>query len=118
MYRECTAVLEPSGCQPAPSLASSGGQARGHDTKEAEMRTHGREGQMGKRFAIVIGVAAAGVMALGAQTAAAAPVHKYDTKLTITHEGHHTHQGVFWHGSVLSDRDRSPVYHRAKAVRK
>ena len=28
---------------------------------------------MGKRFAIVIGVAAAGVMALGAQTAAAAP---------------------------------------------
>ena len=35
MYRECTAVSEASGCQPAPSLDSSGGQARGHDTKEA-----------------------------------------------------------------------------------
>ena len=35
------------------------------------MRAHGRERQMGKRFAIVIGVAAAGVMGLGAQTAAA-----------------------------------------------
>ncbi len=37
-----------------------------------------------KRFAIVIGVAAAGAMALGAQTAAASPdVVKYDTKVTI-----------------------------------
>jgi hypothetical protein len=35
------------------------------------MRADGREGQMGKRFAIVIGAAAAGVMALGAQTALA-----------------------------------------------
>ena len=41
---------------------------------------------MGKRFAIVIGVAT-GVMALGAQTATAAPeVVKYDTRLTITLE--------------------------------
>ena len=40
---------------------------------------------MGKRFVIVIGVAAAGVMALGAQTATAAPdVVKYDTEVTIT----------------------------------
>jgi hypothetical protein len=39
---------------------------------------------MGKRFAIVIGVGAAGVSALGAQMAAAAPnVVKYDTKVTI-----------------------------------
>ena len=39
---------------------------------------------MGKRFAIVIGVAAAGVMALGAQTAAPAQaVVKYDTELTL-----------------------------------
>jgi hypothetical protein len=80
------------------------------------MRAHGREGEMGKRLAIVIGVAAAGVMALGAQTAAAAPdVVKYDTKLTITHEGHHSpHCGepppktsrrpscVLWHGGVES----------------
>ena len=40
---------------------------------------------MRKRFAIVIGVAAAGVMALGAQSAAA--VVKHETKLTITQEG-------------------------------
>ena len=33
------------------------------------MRANGNEGRLGKRFAIVIGVAAAGVMALGAQTA-------------------------------------------------
>jgi hypothetical protein len=45
MYRECTAVLEPFGCQPAPSLASSAGQAGGHDTKEPEIRAHGREGR-------------------------------------------------------------------------
>ena len=43
---------------------------------------------MGKRFAIVIGVAAAGVMALGAQTAAAGPeVVKYNAKVTITGTG-------------------------------
>jgi hypothetical protein len=49
---------------------------------------------MGKRFAIVIGVAAAGVMALGAQTATAAPdVVKYETKLTIT-----TDRGFLYHG--------------------
>ena len=33
------------------------------------MRAHGNEARLGRRFAIVIGVAAAGVMALGAQTA-------------------------------------------------
>jgi hypothetical protein len=44
---------------------------------------------MGKRFAIVIGVAAAGVMALGAQTAAApSDVVKYDTRLTIARMPH------------------------------
>jgi hypothetical protein len=69
------------------------------------MRAH-TEGKdkMGKRFAIVIGVAAAGSMALGAQTATAAPdVVKYDTKLTITHEGHRTNRGVLWHGGVGSE---------------
>ena len=40
--------------------------------------TEGKD-EMGKRFAIVIGVAAVGVMALGAQTAAG--VVKYDTEL-------------------------------------
>jgi hypothetical protein len=50
---------------------------------------------MGKRFAIVIGVAAAGVMALGAQTAAAAAT--YNTRLTIG-EG----RGRTIHGLVSS----------------
>ena len=81
------------------------------------MRAHGNEGRLGGRFAIVIGVAAAGVMALGAQTATAAPeVVKYNTKLTITREGHHSpHCGepppktsrrpscVLWHGWVESE---------------
>ena len=40
---------------------------------------------MGKRFVIVIGVAAAGVMALGAQPAAGHP--KYDTKLSMNADG-------------------------------
>jgi hypothetical protein len=60
--------------------------------------------EMGKRFAVVIGVAAAGVMALGAQTGAASDVVSYGTELTITHEGHRTDRGVLWHGGVRSNR--------------
>jgi hypothetical protein len=75
---------------------------------------HAEEKDRGKRFAIVIGVAAAGVMALGAQTAAAEVV-KYDTELTLTKEG----GGVgLYHGWVKSDRDRNPEYDPAKGVRK
>ena len=50
---------------------------------------------MGKRFAILIGVAATGVMALGAQTAAPAQaVVKYDTKVTL---GLHDHDRfTYW----------------------
>ena len=59
--------------------------------------------EMGKRFAIVIGMAAAGVMALGVQTTAAAPdVVKYDTRQQTT-----TERGFLYHGWVLSDRDRN-----------
>jgi hypothetical protein len=47
-----------------------------------------------KRFALVIGVAAVGVMALGAQTAAAAT---YNTRLTITGPEH-----ALFHGHVTS----------------
>ena len=62
------------------------------------MRAQGNEGRLGRRFAIVIGVAAAGVMALGAQTTVATPdVVKYDTKL-----GGHK-EGVFFHGPVNSE---------------
>ena len=74
------------------------------------MRAHGNEGRLGRRFAIVIGVAAAGVMALGAQTATAEVV-KYRTYLSITHD-----QGGF-HGKVMSDRDRKPGYNPVHASR-
>ncbi len=50
---------------------------------------------MGKRFGIVIGVAAAGVMALGTQTAAAAT---YNTKLTITEARGHLIWGHVYSG--------------------
>jgi hypothetical protein len=74
-------------------LASSGGQTRGHDTKEAHMRAH-TEGkhEMGKRFAVVIGVAAAGVMALGAQTALAGgePVDSTPPDLQLSFSGKET----------------------------
>ncbi len=49
-----------------------------------------------RTITIAIGVAAAGVMALGAQTAAA--VLKYDTRLTITTDG-----GGLYHGWVKSE---------------
>ncbi len=53
---------------------------------------------MRKRFAIVIGVAAAGVMALGAQTATAAPeVVKYNTKLSFNWDRPHDGTALF-HG--------------------
>ena len=48
---------------------------------------------MGKRYAIVIGVATAAVMALGAQPAAAVPT--YGTHLTITAD-----RGPLFHGFV------------------
>jgi hypothetical protein len=53
----------------------------------------------------VIGVAVVGVMALGAQTAAPAQaVVKYDTTLTITHEGCCTERTTLWWGGLQSDR--------------
>ena len=52
--------------------------------------------KMGKRFAILIGMAATGVMALGAQTGAAASegVVSYGTKLTIYKDGAQLHGQV------------------------
>ena len=50
---------------------------------------------MRKRFVIVIGVAAAGVMALGTLTATAAPeVVKYDTKVTLRIHNHE--RFIYW----------------------
>ena len=63
--------------------------------------------EMGRRFAILIGVVAVGAMALGAQTAPA--VVSYGTKLTITHEGHRTDRGVLWHGGLRSGGQRKCV---------
>ena len=79
------------------------------------MRAHGTERRMGKRFAIVIGVAALGVVALGA--AASAGVVKYDTKLTLTKEGGGRLAGLY-HGKVLSDSDHNPGYDPANWVTK
>jgi hypothetical protein len=61
--------------------------------------------EMGKRFAIVIGVASAGVMALGAQTAAPAQaVVKYDTKVTLRLHDHD--RFIYWVQSKGSTCER------------
>jgi len=62
-----------------------------------------------KRFAIVIGVAAAGVMALGAQPATA--VVEYDTELTINKDN-----GLVY-GSVRSDVRKCKVGRRVVLFR-
>ncbi len=64
------------------------------------MRAQGNEGRLGRRFVIVIGVAAAGVIALGAQTAAAPNVVKYDTKVTIAVDSEP--RGRLYYGEVRS----------------
>jgi hypothetical protein len=62
------------------------------------MRATKGKHEIRKRFAMVIGVAAVGVMALGAQTALAAT---YNTKLTITEDqGSRGHALI--HGHVVS----------------
>ncbi len=67
---------------------------------------------MASRFAILIGVAAVGVMALGAQPAAA--VVEYDTHLTITQD-----TCCFIHGSVLSDgASQSPRVRKCEVKRR
>jgi hypothetical protein len=64
---------------------------------------------MGKRFAFVIGVAAAGVMALGAQTASAG-VHKYDTWLTLRlHQSEKFRYWVQSEGGKVCERGRRVV---------
>jgi hypothetical protein len=74
---------------------------------------------MSKRFAIVIGVAAAGVMALGAQTATALPARctvsspcSYGTHLTITAD-----RGPLFHGFVLSGVRKCEVERRVVLFR-
>ena len=49
-------MSEPSGCQPAPSLASSGGQAEATTPRRPEMRAHGNEGRLGRRFLLAAGL--------------------------------------------------------------
>jgi hypothetical protein len=73
---------------------------------------------MGKRFAILIGVAAAGVMALGAQTGAAVPALasqtvKIDSEVTLAVEGARCDHGwcsaMAWYGPVKSSRHACKV---------
>lgn len=71
--------------QTSGNIASWGAIAEGKD-------------DMGKRFAIVLGVAAAGVMALGAQATPPSDIVKYDTKLRITADS-----GFKYHGWVKSE---------------
>jgi hypothetical protein len=59
---------------------------------------------MRKRFTIVVGVAAAGVMALGAQTAAPQAVVKYDTKVTL--RIHDRERFIYWVESKGSTCER------------
>jgi hypothetical protein len=68
---------------------------------------------MGKRFAIVIGVAATGVMALGAQTAAApSDVVKYDTRVTIAEDRSGLHGFVKSEVKKCMDGRRVLVFNR------
>ncbi len=68
---------------------------------------------MAKRFAIVIGVAAAGVMALGAQSAAA--VVKYETQTTITQPWSPPHMSLLV--SVLSEARKCELGRRVVLFR-
>jgi hypothetical protein len=79
-----------------PGVGSTDHHSRGRP--DGRQPTEGKD-DMGKRFAIVIGVAATGVMALGAQTAAApSDVVKYDTKVTIAED-----RRALYHGFVKSE---------------
>src|SRR5262245_21415105 len=70
MYRACTALSEASGRQTGAG-ASTRWEADATTRRRPEMRAQTRKKhEMGKRFAVVIGVAAVGVTALGAQTGA------------------------------------------------
>ena len=79
------------------------------------MRADGRKYEMGRRFAILIGLAATGVMALGAQTGAAASegVVEYDTKVTIGadewRKGRRIPRGTVLSGSVQSEVIGTPA---------
>jgi hypothetical protein len=65
------------------------------------MRANGRKYDMGKRFATLIGLAATGAMALGAQTGAATEGFTYESKVTIDGSVSRTH-GLRLSGSVES----------------
>ena len=74
---------------------------------------------MARRFTILIGLAAAGVMTLGAQTGAATPeVDSYETKISLTHEccAHvwepGTTRGFLWHGFLWSAARKCEVGRR------
>ena len=69
-----------------------------------------------KRFAIVIGAAALGVMALGAQTAAAAPqVVKYDTQLGMYGERGGLYDGYVKSGAKKCTEGRRVVLYKQRS---
>ena len=75
------------------------------------MRARGNEGRLGRRFAIVIGLAAAGVMALGAQTATSTtgPVDRFPPDLRLS--GAKTQNPQSWRSGIC-ERGRCHVYVR------
>ena len=74
--------------------------------------------EMGRRFAIVIGVAAAGVMALGAQTGAAASEGVVSYKTRVTAFKLSKVDGGDWHGYVTSYREPNARSHAENLVKK
>ena len=79
---------------PEPRLV---GRSDATTRRRPEMRAETKKKQkMGRRFAILIGLAAVGVMALGAQTAFAAPT--YNTRLTISEGRAHSIGGGVYSG--------------------
>jgi hypothetical protein len=77
--------------------------------------TKGKHG-MGRRFAVVIGVAAVGVMALGAPTGAAASedVVSYGTKLTILKDGRILHGRLRSEGGSKCRVEREVILFRKR----
>jgi hypothetical protein len=88
------------------------------------MTAHGRAGQMGRRFAILIGVAAAGVLGVGvvAVPALADQTVKIDSRVILLPDHNEfCHQGqcsrVAYYGQVKSSKHACEVHRTVKVFR-
>ena len=80
------------------------------------MRAHGNEGRLGKRFAIVIGVAAAGVMAASA-SAGFSSVHDPRGDTRCIHESHREPKPCSHSTKLNADVVRATADHEAGRLR-